>query len=99
MSAVLLLLLLAQDVRVEKDVDNLGGDRKKELDLYLPTSAPPEKGYPAVLIIHGGGWTGGDKGAGRDRLLRPAPQAALTRSLTAEDGEDTEKGSSLRPLW
>lgn len=30
-----------------------------ELDLYLPTESPGP--FPAVVYIHGGGWTGGDR--------------------------------------
>jgi len=65
------LLLLPQDrgVRIEKDVDYLGPDRKEKLDLYLPTTPAPPKGFPAVLIIHGGGWSGGDKGAAREQNI------------------------------
>jgi len=63
------LLLSPQDVRIEKDVDYLGPDRKEKMDLYLPTGDPPAKGFPAVLIIHGGGWSGGDKGAAREQNI------------------------------
>ncbi|HEY9027367.1 MAG TPA: alpha/beta hydrolase [Burkholderiaceae bacterium] len=30
-------------------------------DLYGPATPPPPGGYPAVLLIHGGGWAAGDK--------------------------------------
>ena len=63
------LLLSPQDVRIEKDVDYLGPDRKEKLDLYLPAGEAPPKGFPAVLIIHGGGWSGGDKGAAREQNI------------------------------
>jgi acetyl esterase/lipase len=53
-------------VSIEKDVAYLGSDRAEKGDLYRP--APPASGgpFPAVVIIHGGGWSGGDKGAGRE---------------------------------
>lgn len=53
------------EVRIERDVAYLGPDRAEKADLYLPASdaGPPR---PAVVIIHGGGWTGGDKGAKRE---------------------------------
>ena len=42
------------------DVPFLGADRKEKLDLYLPDdSARTDR--PAVVFIHGGGFTGGDK--------------------------------------
>ena len=54
------------NVRIEKDVDYLGSDRKEKGDLYLPVKFEEGKRLPAVLIIHGGGWSGGDKGAARE---------------------------------
>jgi acetyl esterase/lipase len=59
-------LLPAAEVRVEKDVDYLGPGRKEKADLYLPPELEPGKKYPGIVIIHGGGWTGGDKGAARE---------------------------------
>jgi acetyl esterase/lipase len=62
---------LPQDpgVRVEKDVDYLGPGRQEKMDLYLPTAEAPPKGFPAVVLIHGGGWSGGDKGAAREQNI------------------------------
>lgn len=54
------------DVRVEKDVAYLPPDRTEKADLYLPATAAKGERRPAVVIIHGGGWTGGDKGAARE---------------------------------
>lgn len=31
------------------------------MDVYLPKTAKPSKGYPVVVFIHGGGFTGGEK--------------------------------------
>jgi acetyl esterase/lipase len=56
----------AEGVRIEKDVDYLGSDRKEKADLYLPAEVPKGQRCPGVVIIHGGGWSGGDKGAGRE---------------------------------
>lgn len=53
------------EVTIRKDVAYLP-ERAEKLDLYLPTHRAAEVRSPAVLIIHGGGWTGGDKGAGRE---------------------------------
>lgn len=67
-----LLLLLATSVlaagefRTEHDVDYLGGGRKEKADLYLPAGMEPGEKFPAVLIIHGGGWAAGDKRARRE---------------------------------
>ncbi|MEN9573036.1 MAG: hypothetical protein RL514_891 [Verrucomicrobiota bacterium] len=72
-SAVVALLILTGPIlvasdafRIEKDIAYLAPDRKEKADLYLPAKAPTSTRHPAVLIIHGGGWTGGDKGAARE---------------------------------
>ena len=52
---------------VKKDVAYLGEGRAEKLDLYLPDAeAKPGECRPGIVIIHGGGWTGGDKGAKRE---------------------------------
>lgn len=50
---------------IESDIPYLGPDRNETLDAYLPpeTFARP---VPAVLLIHGGGWHGGDKARARE---------------------------------
>ncbi|NBV24273.1 MAG: alpha/beta hydrolase [Proteobacteria bacterium] len=69
-AALLLLtgtgLLAADGFRIEKDIAYLAPDRKEKADLYLPANSPAGTRHPAVVIIHGGGWTGGDKGAARE---------------------------------
>jgi acetyl esterase/lipase len=42
------------------DLAFLGANRKEKLDLYLP-NGPARQDRPAVVFIHGGGFTGGDK--------------------------------------
>ncbi|AMV37640.1 alpha/beta hydrolase [Planctomyces sp. SH-PL62] len=72
MPSTLLLLVLsaaawADDVVVRKDIPYLGPDRAEKLDLYLPAADPKDgEERPGIVIIHGGGWTGGDKGARRE---------------------------------
>lgn len=58
----------SHSVRVVKNVDYLGEGRAEKLDLYLPESAEGSR-RPAVLIIHGGGWQGGDKAAAREQNI------------------------------
>ena len=53
-------------VTIEQDVSYLAPDRKEKLDLYLPANRDRTTRSPAIVIIHGGGWTGGDKAAGRE---------------------------------
>ncbi len=59
-------LSASDTVRIERDVDYLGPERAEKADLYLPAQAAPGQTFPAVVIIHGGGWAGGDKGAKRE---------------------------------
>ncbi len=53
-------------VRIEKSVAYLPADRAELADLYLPPKFDAGKKYPGVLIIHGGGWTGGKRDAARE---------------------------------
>jgi len=56
----------AKAVRIEHNIDYLGGGRSERADLYQPPMEPQAPRCPGVVIIHGGGWTGGDKGAARE---------------------------------
>ena len=51
---------------IERDVAYLPPGRKEKLDLYLPADRPQAARSPAVVIIHGGGWSGGDKSSSRE---------------------------------
>ena len=66
-------------VLVEADVEYLlQPGRTERGDLYQP-AAPAADGSmlrPAVLVIHGGGWYGGDKGAVREMGVTPPHVAA-----------------------
>lgn len=55
-------------VRIEKDVEYLAPGRAEKCDLYLPADQPGKR-FPAVVIIHGGGFVGGDKGAAREQNI------------------------------
>ncbi|MSU72770.1 MAG: alpha/beta hydrolase [Opitutus sp.] len=59
----------AASPRVLTDVPFLAADRAEKLDLYLP--APPANGKrsPAMVWIHGGGWTGGEKAEARAKEI------------------------------
>ena len=50
-----------EGVIIRQNVQYLAPDRQEKLDLYLPASRPKDARSPAVVMIHGGGWTGGDK--------------------------------------
>jgi acetyl esterase/lipase len=53
-------------VTIEQDVTYLAPGRAEKLDLYLPANRDKSTRSPAVLIIHGGGWVGGDKAGARE---------------------------------
>lgn len=55
-----------EGVVIERDVAYLPAERTEKADLYLPARRTPGERSPAVVIIHGGGFTGGDKGAARE---------------------------------
>lgn len=57
-----------EGARVLADLPYLGAERAEKGDLYLPKE-PPANGalIPAVILIHGGGFTGGDKADPRER--------------------------------
>ena len=61
-------LLLAQSAGVQQrsDISFLSADRAEKMDLYLPT-LPAGQRAPAVVWIHGGGWTTGDKAQRREQ--------------------------------
>ena len=54
-----------EEITVLHDVPYLGEEREEKLDAYLP-SKEFDRPVPAVVLIHGGGWGGGDKRARRE---------------------------------
>ena len=56
-----------QDIRMIPDVA-YQDDPPAALDLYLPTPAPVRP-VPAIVVIHGGGFSGGDKGDAREQNI------------------------------
>jgi acetyl esterase/lipase len=53
-------------VETRGDVTYLEPARAEKLDLYLPKNRPSGTRSPAVILIHGGGWTKGDKRQARE---------------------------------
>lgn len=58
----------ADEIQVIRDVSYLGESRAEKMDLYLPKSKHAVA-RPAILIVHGGGWQGGDKAAKREQNI------------------------------
>lgn len=55
-----------EGVVIERNVAYLPEGRTEKADLYLPAKRDAAVRSPAVVIIHGGGWSGGKKDAGRE---------------------------------
>ena len=53
-------------VVIQANLSYLPATRAEKLDLYLPAHREKSVKSPAVVIIHGGGWSGGDKSAARE---------------------------------
>ena len=51
---------------IEQNVSYLEPGREEKLDIYLPANRPKDARSPGIVIIHGGGWAGGDKAASRE---------------------------------
>lgn len=51
---------------IERGVRYLADGRQEKADLYIPLNRAADVRSPAVVIIHGGGWTGGKRDAGRE---------------------------------
>lgn len=63
-------------VRVTKDVAFLAPGRAEKLDVYQPAPRADGRPHPALVWIHGGGWTGGTKNEARaDNVCRTAAKA------------------------
>lgn len=52
-------------VTIKQDVTYLEPGRYEKLDLYLPSKRASDVRSPGIVIIHGGGWVGGDKAAAK----------------------------------
>jgi len=61
--------------RVKRDIEyaQAGGESLK-LDAFTPAGLGP---FPAVIFVHGGGWSGGDKTGGNDPLFAPLAQKGI----------------------
>lgn len=93
-----------EDCVIEKDVSYLGPDRSEKLDVYLPKKAGATP-LAAILLIHGGGWSKGDKADQREsgiaRELAANGYAVFSINYLLEKTEKDEngKGRILARCW
>ena len=48
-------------IGIHENVPYLEKGRNELLDVYYPADAKPDEKFPGIVIIHGGGWTGGQR--------------------------------------
>jgi acetyl esterase/lipase len=84
-------------VQLISDVAYLGAGRNEKMDVYMPLNSNLDK-YPAVLIIHGGGWYGGDKHGTREQIAGTnlARQGYVCASI---DYALCNSGDTGNPSW
>jgi alpha-L-fucosidase 2 len=74
------MLALVCSASAERHLDieyaNVAGESLK-LDAYVPDGAGP---FAAVILVHGGGWTGGDKSGGPKKALIAPMEEPLERA-------------------
>lgn len=68
--------LSAETPPAANDLTFLAPDRAEKLDLYLPEPPPAGQLSPALVWIHGGGWTGGSKAEARAKNVCSTVAAA-----------------------
>lgn len=85
-------------VQVVCNVPFLEPGREETLDLYLPAAA--SKLRPAVVWIHGGGWSGGDKRDKREIEVGTflAEDGFIVASINYKLGSDTQPATWPQPL-
>ena len=75
-------------IRTERDVAYDTADTAQRLDIAWPTSGGP---HPIVLLLHGGGWSGGGRGAlhaDMEELARQGYVAATASYRLTRGGEN-----------
>ncbi len=83
------------DFRIERGVAYLPGPRDEKADLYLPLKIPKGARVPAVVIIHGGGFTGGKRDAARELNIG----GTLARNGYIGMSIDYALAAPNKPVW
>ncbi|PAW79660.1 MAG: lipase [Verrucomicrobia bacterium Tous-C9LFEB] len=94
----------AADFTFQSDVEYLGAERTEKLDVYLPPESFPRP-VPAMLLIHGGGWTIGDKADKRERNIGATLAAhgiavfSINYLLDKVEKDEQGKKKSVTKAW
>ena len=72
------------DWTVQRDLSFTPADWPKPLlaDVYTPAGSAPPGGWPAVVVIHGGGWSSGDREQVEGIARRVAKRGYVTMNIT-----------------
>jgi pectinesterase len=69
--------LLKGHVKTDIEYAQAGGESLK-LDAFVPTKTAQSQGpFPAVIFVHGGGWSAGNRTGGNDPLFAPVAQRGI----------------------
>jgi acetyl esterase/lipase len=83
------------DFRLERGVAYLPAGRTELADLYAPLEIPQGQRVPAVVIIHGGGFTGGQRDAKRELNIG----GTLARNGYVALSIDYVLAAANKPVW
>jgi alpha-L-fucosidase 2 len=73
-----LALIATSSAAVQRDIEyGTAGGESLRLDASVPDGSGP---FPAVILVHGGGWTGGDKSGGPKRGYMAPMEEPLTNA-------------------
>jgi len=88
-------------VRIEKDICYLEPNRAEKFDLYAPVAADANQLFPGVVIIHGGGWWGGDKAKAREQNIGTtlAGNGYVCMSINYLLSKKSEQAQQCRASW
>ena len=80
------------EIKVIPDLEYQGEETVQNLDLYLPLAPKPERGFPAVIVMHGGGFMGSHKARPREhqisRTLSESGYISISINYTLAPSED-----------
>jgi len=77
------------------------GDVALQLDMARPAEAAdnPDKPYPTLIFIHGGGWKEGHRSAYRGQIQQAARRGYIAVTITHRLTAETDKNGRVRYPW